>query len=87
MPQGTMKALWYSAPKNFDIRDVPIPACGDDEVLLKVHCCGVCGTDGHIHEGEHLSLLSRVSLISFTRRRIHFKVPAHPRPRSHWQHR
>ncbi|KAF7323900.1 GroES-like protein [Mycena kentingensis (nom. inval.)] len=58
MPQtttGTMKALWYSAPKNFEIKDVPIPKFGDDEVLLKVNACGICGTDGHIHDGEFIS--------------------------------
>ncbi|KAJ6590588.1 chaperonin 10-like protein [Mycena vulgaris] len=55
MPQGTMKALWYNAPKDFEIKQVPIPSVGDDEVLLKVSCCGVCGTDGHIHDGEFIS--------------------------------
>ncbi|KAF9493090.1 N-terminal acetyltransferase A complex catalytic subunit ard1 [Pleurotus ostreatus] len=55
MPEGTMKALWYNAPKDFEIRQVPIPKPGDDDVLLKVACCGVCGTDGHIHEGEFIS--------------------------------
>jgi D-arabinitol dehydrogenase (NADP+) len=50
-----MKALWYNAPRDFEIKDVPIPQCGDDDVLLKVSCCGVCGTDGHIHDGEFIS--------------------------------
>ncbi|KAG6808282.1 N-terminal acetyltransferase A complex catalytic subunit ard1 [Tricholoma furcatifolium] len=61
-----MKALWYNAtlnqvlirmlqPENFEIRQVPIPEVGDDDVLLKVHCCGVCGTDQHIHHGEFIS--------------------------------
>jgi L-iditol 2-dehydrogenase len=30
-----------------DIRDLPIPAPADGEVLVKVHACGVCGTDMH----------------------------------------
>ncbi|KAF8273130.1 NADP+-dependent D-mannitol dehydrogenase [Lactarius quietus] len=55
MVQGTMKALWYNAPRDFVIKNVPIPQIKDDEVLLKVHSCGVCGTDGHIHEGEFTS--------------------------------
>ncbi|KII91208.1 hypothetical protein PLICRDRAFT_51384 [Plicaturopsis crispa FD-325 SS-3] len=55
MPEGTMKALWYNKPRDFVIKQVPIPKYGDDEVLLKVTCCGVCGTDGHIHEGEFIS--------------------------------
>jgi len=55
MPKGLMKALWYNAPRDFSIKDVPIPKVGDDDILLKVSCCGVCGTDGHIHEGEFIS--------------------------------
>ncbi|KAI0711384.1 GroES-like protein [Earliella scabrosa] len=55
MPEGTMKALYYSAPHKFEIKEVPIPKCGDNDLLLKVTLCGVCGTDGHIHEGEFIS--------------------------------
>ncbi|PPQ64461.1 hypothetical protein CVT24_008471 [Panaeolus cyanescens] len=55
MPQGTMKAVWYNAPKKFEIKTVPIPQINDDEVLLKVTCCGICGTDGHIDEGEFIA--------------------------------
>ncbi|CAK5272916.1 unnamed protein product [Mycena citricolor] len=55
MPQGTMRALWYNAPKDFEVKEVPIPQVGDNDILLKVSCCGVCGTDGHIHEGEFIS--------------------------------
>jgi D-arabinitol dehydrogenase (NADP+) len=50
-----MKALWYNKPRDFEIRQVPIPQINDDELLLKVTCCGVCGTDGHIHEGEFIA--------------------------------
>jgi D-arabinitol dehydrogenase (NADP+) len=50
-----MKALWYNKPREFEIKQVPIPQVDDDGVLLKVTCCGVCGTDGHIHEGEFIS--------------------------------
>jgi propanol-preferring alcohol dehydrogenase len=32
--------------------DLPIPAPGPDEILLKVAACGVCHTDLHIAEGE-----------------------------------
>jgi len=50
-----MKALYYSSPKNFTIMEVPIPEIKDDEILLKVTYCGVCGTDAHIHEGEFIA--------------------------------
>nr|BAI63817.1 NADP+-dependent D-mannitol dehydrogenase [Xylobolus frustulatus] len=55
MVEGKMNALWYNAPRDFSIKEVPIPQPKDNEVLLKVTCCGVCGTDGHIHEGEFIS--------------------------------
>ena len=32
--------------------DLPIPAPGQNEVLLKVRACGVCRTDLHIVDGE-----------------------------------
>jgi len=50
-----MRALWYNEPKDFVIKEVPIPQPKDNEVLLKVSFCGVCGTDAHIHEGEFIS--------------------------------
>jgi len=50
-----MRALYYSSPKNFTIMEVPIPEIKDDEILLKVTYCGVCGTDAHIHEGEFIA--------------------------------
>jgi D-arabinitol dehydrogenase (NADP+) len=47
-----MKAIVYSAPREFLFRDVPDPEIAADEVLLRVRACGICGTDLHIHEGE-----------------------------------
>jgi len=48
-----MKAALIYKP--FDIRmekkDVPKP--GDDEVLIKIHACGVCGTDNSLNKGEY----------------------------------
>jgi propanol-preferring alcohol dehydrogenase len=32
--------------------DLPVPAPGPDEVLLRVHACGVCRTDLHVIDGE-----------------------------------
>jgi D-arabinitol dehydrogenase (NADP+) len=40
-----MTALWYNKPRDFEIKQVPIPDIGEEEVLLKVNMCGVCGTD------------------------------------------
>jgi propanol-preferring alcohol dehydrogenase len=35
-----------------ELTDLPIPSPSDDEVLLRVHACGVCHTDLHTVEGE-----------------------------------
>lgn len=34
------------------LTDVPIPQPADDEVLVKVHACGICRTDLHVVEGD-----------------------------------
>ena len=47
-----MKAIVYDAPRSFSYRDVAGPSPEDDEVLIHVRACGLCGTDLHIHEGE-----------------------------------
>ncbi|MBV9273373.1 MAG: zinc-dependent alcohol dehydrogenase family protein [Verrucomicrobia bacterium] len=47
-----MKAIVYDAPRKFEYRDVDTPKIRPNEVLLRVHACGVCGTDLHVHEGE-----------------------------------
>lgn len=47
-----MKAIVYDAPRKFQYRDTETPQIGPDEILLRVHACGVCGTDLHVHEGE-----------------------------------
>ncbi|KAG9311755.1 chaperonin 10-like protein [Chiua virens] len=52
---STMNAVYYQAPRQFDVRPVPIPTISDDEVLFKVTCCGICGTDSHIHDGEFIA--------------------------------
>ena len=33
--------------EHFDLNEYPIPALGDDDILVKVEGCGVCGTDAH----------------------------------------
>ena len=40
-----MKACVYTGPQKFEVKDVHIPTISEDEVLLKILACGVCGTD------------------------------------------
>lgn len=39
------------------VRDIPIPAIGDDDVLMEVKAAGVCGSDIGFDEGGHENLL------------------------------
>ncbi len=34
------------------LEEIPKPAYGDDDILIKVHVCGVCRTDLHVQEGD-----------------------------------
>lgn len=40
-----------------EVRDVPIPAIGDNDVLLEVKAAGVCGSDIAFDDGGHENLL------------------------------
>lgn len=45
-----MKAAIYEGPGKMEIREVPVPTCGENEILLKVKACAICGTDMRIFE-------------------------------------
>ena len=48
-----MKAMVFeSQGKPLILKDVPIPKPDDNQVLIKIHACGVCRTDLHIVDGE-----------------------------------
>ncbi len=52
-PTGTMKAVVKAkAGPGLEIREVPIPAAGPGQLLLKVLRAGICGTDLHIDEWD-----------------------------------
>jgi propanol-preferring alcohol dehydrogenase len=60
-----MKAWVLDQPAPVESRplaltDVPVPQPADDEVLVKVHACGICRTDLHVVEGELAIRKSRV---------------------------
>jgi len=47
-----MKALVYTGIEQLEIRDVPEPDVARDEVLVKVECVGICGSDMHAWKGH-----------------------------------
>lgn len=48
----TMQALIVEGKERFKITEVPIPQPAEEEVLMKVDSCGLCGTDVHIYWGK-----------------------------------
>ena len=51
---STMQAAVYRGVHDVRVEEVPVPAIGVGEVLLRVEACGVCGTDlKKIHTGSH----------------------------------
>jgi len=52
-PQSTMRAMVLDeARRPLREASVPVPDVGPDQVLVRVHVCGVCRTDLHILDGE-----------------------------------
>jgi L-iditol 2-dehydrogenase len=41
----TMKAILVRAPMDFGLEEVPMPRCPVGGLLLRVHACGLCGSD------------------------------------------
>jgi L-iditol 2-dehydrogenase len=47
-----MKALLLSEYRRLEIADLPTPAAGAGEVLIRVGACGICGSDVHGYDGS-----------------------------------
>jgi len=48
-----MKAQVVESPNKMVYKDIPVPKIGDDEVLVKVKLCGICGSDWSIYTGKY----------------------------------
>jgi len=50
----TMRAAVYRGINDVRVETIPVPEIGPGEVLVKIHTCGICGTDlKKIHIGSH----------------------------------
>jgi L-iditol 2-dehydrogenase len=47
-----MKSLLLSEYSHLEMTDLPLPAVGPDEVLVRVEACGICGSDVHGYDGS-----------------------------------
>ena len=53
----TSKVAMLTALEHYDIKEFPIPELGDDDILVKVEGCGVCGTDAHEFKRDPFGLI------------------------------
>lgn len=53
----TAKVAMLTSLEHFDIKEYPIPEVGDDDILVRVEGCGVCGTDAHEFKRDPFSLI------------------------------
>jgi 2-desacetyl-2-hydroxyethyl bacteriochlorophyllide A dehydrogenase len=47
-----MRAIVLDRPGSFRVAQIPDPTPGPGQLVVKVDCCGICGTDIHIMDGE-----------------------------------
>ncbi len=53
----TARVAMLTSLEHFDIKEYPIPEIGDDDILVKVEGCGVCGTDAHEFKRDPFGLI------------------------------
>ena len=49
---ASARALVLEAPRRLSVRKMPVPEIGDDDALVRVAACGLCGTDHEQYTGE-----------------------------------
>ena len=53
----TAKVAMLTGQKKIEVKEGPMPALQDDDILVKVEGCGVCGTDVHEWKGDPFGLI------------------------------
>lgn len=56
--QGRVAIL--TSKKQIEVKSYPVPEIGDDEMLVKVEGCGICGTDVHEYKNDPFGLIPLV---------------------------
>ena len=42
-----------TAPGEIVFREVPVPEVEENQVLVRIHMIGICGSDIHVYHGKH----------------------------------
>lgn len=53
----TSRVAMLTKLENFEIKEYPIPEIGDNDILVKVEGCGICGTDAHEFKRDPFGLI------------------------------
>ena len=53
----TAKVGMLTAIEKMEVKEFPIPEVGDDDILVKVEGCGICGTDAHEFRKDPFGLI------------------------------
>lgn len=56
VPEKARVAM-LTALEHYDVKEFPIPQVGDDDILVKVEGCGICGTDAHEFKRDPFGLI------------------------------
>ncbi len=54
---ATAKVAMLTGLEKIEIKEFPMPQVGDDDILVKVEGCGVCGTDAHEYKRDPFGLI------------------------------
>ncbi len=53
----TAKVAMLTGLEKVEIKEYPMPEVGDDDILVKVEGCGICGTDAHEYKRDPFGLI------------------------------
>lgn len=53
----TARVAMLVEKERFEVKEFPIPEVGDDDILVRVEGCGVCGTDAHEFKRDPFGLI------------------------------
>ena len=53
----TARVAMLTALEKYEIKEFPIPEIGDEDILVKVEGCGICGTDAHEFKKDPFGLI------------------------------
>ena len=56
IPQKARVAMLVEKER-YELKEYPVPAVGDDDILVKAEGCGICGTDAHEFKNDPFGLI------------------------------